>query len=182
MNRCCGELIMKPAIALLVLCLHASPLLAAAPVARTPGESAVPGPKQQLPLVEGAWVRPAVAGQQGTGAFMKLTARQATQLVGVSSPVAGTAEVHEMKMEGDIMRMRRIAKLDLPAGQAVELKPGGYHLMLMDLRQPVPAGSTVPLTLLFRDASGAESRLDLKLPVATKAPGSGHVPAGSHKQ
>jgi copper(I)-binding protein len=183
MNSYCGELIMKPGFALLALCLHASPLLAAAPVAGTRSESAAPGQAQQLPLVEGAWVRPAVAGQQGTGAFMKLTARQATQLVGASSPVAGTAEVHEMKMEGDIMRMRRIARLDLPAGQAVELKPGGYHLMLMDLKQPVAAGSTVPLTLLFRDASGAESRLELKVPVATKAPGSGgHVPAGSHKQ
>jgi len=173
---------MKPGFSLLALCLCAIPLLAAAPVALGQGTAAVAPRAPQLPVVEAAWVRPAVAGQQGTGAFMKLTAPQATQLVGVASPVAGTAEVHEMKMEGDIMRMRRIARLDLPAGQAVELKPGGYHLMLMDLKQPVAAGSTVPLTLLFRDASGVESRLELKVPVAIKSPGSGgHVPAGPHK-
>jgi periplasmic copper chaperone A len=174
---------MKPGLALLVLCLYAPALLAAPPAATARNGVAAPARAQQWPVVEGAWVRPAVAGQLGTGAFMKLTARKATQLVDVSSTVAGTAEVHEMKMEGDIMRMRRIAKLDLPAGQAVELKPGGYHLMLLDLKQPLAVGSTVPLTLLFRDASGAESRLELKVPVATKAPGSGGpVPASPHKQ
>ena len=80
------------------------------------------------------------------------------------------------------MRMRRVAALDLPPGRTVELKPGGYHLMLMDLKQPVTTGATVPLTLTFRDASGAESRLELKVPVATKAPGSsGPGPTGMHK-
>lgn len=139
-------------------------------------------PTQPLPKVEGAWVRAAVPGQQGTGAFMKLTAPRATQLVGVATPVAGTAEVHEMKMEGDVMRMRAVPRLDLPAGQTVELKPGGFHLMLMDLKGPVTAGSTVPVTLVFRDASGAESRLELQVPVATRAPGAASsAPAAAHK-
>jgi copper(I)-binding protein len=129
---------------------------------------------QARPKVEGAWVRSAVPGQQGTGAFMKLTALQAMQLVGVSTPVAGTAEVHEMKMDGDVMRMRAVPKLDLPAGETVELKPGGYHVMLMDLKQPLAPGSTVALTLLLRDAKGAQSKLELKLPVAAG-------PAGGHK-
>lgn len=128
---------------------------------------------QARPKVEGAWVRSAVPGQQGTGAFMKLTAPQAMQLVGVSTPVAGTAEVHEMKMDGDVMRMRAVPKLELPAGRMVELKPGGYHVMLMDLKQPLAPGSTVPLTLLLRDAKGAESKLELKVPVAA-APTAGH--------
>ena len=123
-----------------------------------------------------AWVRSSVPGQQGTGAFMKLTAKEATQLVGVSTPAAGTAEVHEMKMEGDIMRMRAVAKVDLAPGQAFELKPGGYHLMLQDLKQPLAAGGIVPLTLLFRDAKGVESKLELKVPVASQAPG---APAGA---
>ena len=127
-----------------------------------------------VPKVEGAWARGSVPGQQGTGAFMKITAAQAMQLVGVSTPVAGTAEVHEMKMEGDVMRMRAVPKLDLPAGQAVELKPGGYHVMLMDLKQPLVPGSTVPLTLSLRDANGVESKLELKVPVAA-------APAGGHK-
>ena len=129
---------------------------------------------QAMPKVEAAWVRSSVPGQQGTGAFMKITAQEAMQLVGVATPVAGTAEVHEMKMDGDVMRMRAVPKLDLPAGKAVELKPGGYHVMLMDLKQPLAAGSTVPLTLVLRNAKGVESKLDLKLPVTTQ-------PAGVHK-
>ncbi len=72
---------------------------------------------------------------------MRLTARQPMQLIGVTTPVAGTAEVHEMKQEGDIMRMRQVAKVDLPAGQTVEFKPGGYHLMLMDLKQALKPGT-----------------------------------------
>jgi periplasmic copper chaperone A len=125
----------------------------------------------EMPLqVEAAWVRSSVPGQQGTGAFMKLTARQPMQIVGVSTPVAGTAELHQMKLEGDLMLMRPVSKLDLPAGRMVELKPGGYHLMLQDLKQPLAPGTTVPLTLLLRDAKGAQSKLELKLPVATRAP------------
>src|SRR3954467_4078111 len=76
--------------------------------------------------VEGAWARATVQGQKGTGAFMSLTSKDATQLVGVTSPVAGVAEVHEMKMENDIMKMRALPALDLPAGKKVELKPGGF--------------------------------------------------------
>lgn len=129
---------------------------------------------QARPKVEGAWVRSSVPGQQGTGAFMKLTANEAMQLVGISTPVAGTAEVHEMKMDGDVMRMRAVPQLDLPAGRTVELKPGGYHVMLMDLKQALVAGSTVPLTLVLRNAKGAESKLELKVPVAAQ-------PAGAHK-
>ena len=128
---------------------------------------------QAVPKVEAAWMRSSVPGQQGTGAFMKITAAQAMQLVGVSTPVAGTAEVHEMKMDGDVMRMRAVSKLDLPAGQTVELKPGGYHVMLMDLKQPLVPGSTVPLTLVLRDGKGVESKLELKVPVAA-APSGGH--------
>ena len=135
-----------------------------------------------LPKVEGAWVRSSVAGQSGTGAFMKITAPQATQLVGVATPVAGTAAVHEMKMEGDVMMMRPVAKLDLPAGRQGEFKPGGYHLMLQDLKQPLAAGSTVPLTLTFRDAKGVESKLELKLPVASQPPGgAAPAPTSGHK-
>jgi periplasmic copper chaperone A len=123
---------------------------------------------QSLPKVEGAWVRSSVPGQQGTGAFMRLTAKEATQLVGASTPVAGVAEVHEMKMEGDVMRMRAADKLELPAGKTIELKPGGYHIMLQDLKQPLAKDSSVPLTLLFRNAKGVESRLELKVPVAAQ--------------
>lgn len=120
--------------------------------------------------VSNAWVRATVPGQSGTGAFMNLSAPDGARLVGVSSPVAGVAEVHEMKMEGDIMKMRALPTLELPAGKTVQLKPGGYHLMLMDLKQPLPKGSSVPLTLRFQNAKGAQSRLEVTLPVAASAP------------
>lgn len=121
--------------------------------------------------VKDAWVRTAVPGQSGTGAFMSITAKDGAKIVGASSPVAGVTEVHEMKMEGDVMRMRAVPALDLPAGKTVQLKPGGYHVMLMELKQALPKGSTVPLTLTFRDAKGQDSKLELKLPVAATAPG-----------
>ena len=118
--------------------------------------------------VKDPWVRAAVPGQTGTGAFMKITARNGARLVSASSPVAGVTEVHEMKMEGNVMKMRALeGGLELPAGKTVELKPGGYHVMLMDLKGPLARDSTVPLTLVFKDAKGAESRIELKVPVST---------------
>ena len=80
--------------------------------------------------VKDAWVRTSVPGQMATGAFMKITSKEGAKLVGASSPVAGVAEVHEMKMEGNVMKMNAVAGgLELPAGKTVELKPGGYHVM-----------------------------------------------------
>ncbi|MBI2771733.1 MAG: copper chaperone PCu(A)C [Burkholderiales bacterium] len=139
---------------------------------------------QALPAVkvEQAWVRSSVPGQRGSGGYMKLTARKAVRLVGISSPVAGVAEVHEMKMEGDVMKMRPLAgALELPAGKAVELRPGGLHLMLMDLKQPLAAGSSVALTLTLRDEKGADSQLEVKVPVAAAAPGGGASATEGHK-
>jgi len=116
--------------------------------------------------IQGAWIRPTVPGQSGTGAFMKLNAPSGARLVGASTPAAGVAEVHEMKMDGDTMRMRPVqGGLDLPPRQTVELKPSGYHLMLMDLKQPMTKGSTVPFTLQFIDAKGNKSALDITVPV-----------------
>jgi copper(I)-binding protein len=129
--------------------------------------------------VKDAWVRTTVAGQKATGAFMNISARDGAQLVGVSSPVAGVTEVHEMKMEGEIMKMRPVPILDIPAGKTLALKPGGYHVMLLDLKVPLAKGGSVPLTLVFKDARGAESKVELKVPVATVAPGAkmGSMPA-----
>ena len=116
--------------------------------------------------VRDGWVRQSVPGQSGTGAFMKLTAPTGAKLVGISTPAAGVAEVHEMKMEGDTMKMRELTGgLDLPAGQTVELKPGGYHVMMMDLKGALAKGATVPFTLKFEDAKGVKTALDVTLPV-----------------
>ncbi|MDO8772853.1 MAG: copper chaperone PCu(A)C [Burkholderiaceae bacterium] len=135
--------------------------------------------------VKNAWARATVQGQQATGAFMQLTAKDGAKLVSVSSPVAGVAEVHEMKMEGDVMKMRAVqGGLDLPAGKSVELKPGGYHVMLMDLKSALPKDTSIALTLVFKDAKGAESKMELKVPVSTAAPGAkaGDMPGMDHGQ
>lgn len=97
--------------------------------------------------VEGAWVRGTTPSQKATGAFMRLSSAQGAALVGASSPIAGKAEVHEMKMVADNMKMSPVQKLALPAGKTVELKPGGYHVMLLDLKEPVKDGDIVKLTL-----------------------------------
>lgn len=134
--------------------------------------------------VQNAWARATVQGQKASGAFMTLTAQTPGRLVSVSSPVAGVAEVHEMKMEGDVMKMRALANgLELPAGKPVELKPGGYHLMLMDLKLPLQKDTTIPVTLVFKDAKGVETKKELKLPVSQTAPaGAAAAPAhGAHK-
>jgi copper(I)-binding protein len=135
--------------------------------------------------VKDAWARTSVQGQKATGAFMKITAKDDAKLVSVTSPAAGVSEVHEMKMDGDIMKMRAVqGGLDLPAGKTVELKPGGYHVMLMDLKAALPKDSTVPLTLVFKDAKGVESKLELKVPVSTMAPGGkmGDMPGMDHSK
>ena len=120
--------------------------------------------------VDGAWARATVQGQKATGAFMRLTAKDGARLVRAESPAAGVVEVHEMKMEGNVMKMRALPGLDLPAGQAVELKPGGYHVMLMDLKAPLAKGASVPLTLVFQDAKGVQSQQQVQVPVAASAP------------
>jgi copper(I)-binding protein len=134
------------------------------------------------PAVESAWARALLPGQPSSGAYMRITAKEPTQLVGVSSSAA-TATLHEMKLEGDVMRMRAIGAIELPVGKALELKPGGYHVMLQDPKQPLAAGGTVPLTLVFRNAKGIESRTDVKVPVLAQPPaGSGAAGAqAEHK-
>ena len=129
------------------------------------------GVQAQTVEVKNAWARATVQGQKATGAFMQITAPAATTLIGVSTPVAGVAEVHEMKMDGDVMRMRPLPKgLELPAGKAVQLKPGGYHLMLMDLKLPLQKDTTIPITLTLRDSKGVQSTQDLRVPVLSAAP------------
>ena len=96
---------------------------------------------------------------------VRITSAQGGKLLSVSSPVAGVAEIHEMAMQGDTMRMRAVPSLELPAGQAVELKPGGYHLMLMDLKQQLKAGDSVPLTLVVEAKDGKRETIEVKASV-----------------
>ena len=120
--------------------------------------------------VKDAWARPALQGQTATGAFMSLTSSDGARLIGAASPVAGVVEIHEMVMEGSVMRMRPIAGLDLPAGRSVELKPGGYHVMLMDLKRPLKAGERVPLELRLETKDKRLVTQPIEVEVATRAP------------
>jgi hypothetical protein len=129
--------------------------------------------QQTTVKVEDAWVRGTVAQQKATGAFMRLTADKDARLVSVSSSVAGVVEIHEMAMENDVMKMRQVPGLDLAAGRALELKPGGYHVMLMDLKQPVKSGDTVPLTLVFEDAAKKRFTQEVSAPVTALGAGNG---------
>lgn len=97
--------------------------------------------------VESAWARPTVAGQMGTGAFMRLTSKDGVRIIGASSAVAGVVEIHEMAMSGSVMQMRPLKGLDLAPGSTVELKPGGQHMMLMDLKRPLTVGEKIKVEL-----------------------------------
>lgn len=131
--------------------------------------------------VKEPWVRATVAQQKATGAFMQLTARTDSKLVEVKSPVAGVVEIHEMAMDSNVMKMRQIAGLALPAGKAVDLKPGGYHVMLMDLKAQVKEGDMVPVTLVFEAKDGKRESVDIKAP-ARPLSGMPAAPAqGEHK-
>lgn len=124
--------------------------------------------------VEDAWIRGTVATQKATGAFMRLTPSANARLVAALSPAAGVVEIHEMAMERDIMKMRQIPGLDLAAGRTMELKPGGYHLMLMDLKKQLKGGEQVPISLVFEDESRKRFTQDILAPVT--ALGGGNAP------
>jgi copper(I)-binding protein len=113
--------------------------------------------------VEQAYTRSTVPGQMAAGGFMKIENKGggADQLVSASSPVAGEVQLHEMAMEGNVMKMRQVKDITVPAGGAVELKPGGLHLMFMNIKAPLTAGESVPVKLKFAKAGEVE----VKMPV-----------------
>ena len=114
--------------------------------------------------VKDAWVRATVPQQKATGAFMQIVSAQDARLVEARSPAAGIVEIHEMAMVDQVMKMRAVPGLALPAGKMVELKPGGYHVMLMDLKGQVKDGDQVPLTLVVEGRDGKRQTLELKVP------------------
>jgi hypothetical protein len=134
---------------------------------------------QAQTTVKDAWVRGTVAQQKATGLFAQITSAAGGRLVSVSSPVAGVVEIHEMTMEGSTMRMRAVPALELPAGRTVKLEPGGYHVMLMDLKQQVRPGDTVPVMLVIEGAGGKRETVEVKAAVRplTAAAANGH---GAH--
>lgn len=125
----------------------------------------LPCPAQAQTRVQDAWVRGTVPQQKATGVFMQLNSAAGGKLISVSSPAAGVAEIHEMKMDGNTMQMRAVPHLELPAGQMVALKPGGYHVMLLDLKAPLATGDTVVLNLVVEGRDGKKETLVVKAPV-----------------
>ena len=128
------------------------------------------------------WVRGTVAPQKTTGAFMTLNSTRDAKLVAASSPAAKLVEIHEMFMVGNVMRMRPVAELALPAGRDIELKPGGYHIMLMGIAHQLKDGDVVPITLTVREKDGKTRQIEVQAKVralAASAPSSG-APQGRH--
>ncbi|VFR20064.1 Copper metallochaperone, bacterial analog of Cox17 protein [plant metagenome] len=133
--------------------------------------------------VDEAWVRATVPQQQATGAFMRLTAQTDSKLVSAASPAAKVVEIHEMAMQGDVMKMRQVDTVALPAGKAVELAPGGYHIMLLGLEAQAKEGDKVPLTLTFESADGKRESVEVDAtvrPLASGGASGGHGAAGGH--
>lgn len=116
--------------------------------------------------VKDAWIRGTVAQQGATGMFASITSAPGGRLVAASSPAAAIVEIHEMSMHGNVMKMRALDQgLELPAGKAVELKPGGFHVMMMGLKKPLKAGESVAVTLVIEGADKKRETLELKVPV-----------------
>ena len=111
------------------------------------------------------WIRATVPAQKATGAFMQLKAAKAARLLAASSPAAGRVEIHQMEMQGQTMRMHAVDGIDLPAGQAVNLASGGYHIMLLDLKRQLKEGEQVPMTLTVQGADGKRDSVNLTVPV-----------------
>ena len=111
--------------------------------------------------VTDAWARATMPGQKVSGAYMQIRSDADARLVSASSPAVPRVEVHEMKMDGDVMRMRELKSLDLPKGKAVSLEPGGYHIMLMNLNKPIAAGDVIPLMLVV-ESGGKQQTVEVK--------------------
>ena len=126
--------------------------------------------------VKDAWVRATVPQQHSSGVFLQIASVGDARLVQVTSPLAEVAELHQMKMDGDIMRMSAVTGIDLPAGKTVALSSGGYHIMMLGLKQQLKAGDSVPLTLVVETAD--HKREIVQVNAAVRAAGT--MPAMKH--
>ena len=129
------------------------------------------GTYAQSVKVENAWARATVPGQKTGAVYVNLTSSADAAVIGAGTPLAESAELHSASMEGGVMRMRALPRIVLPAGKTVKLAPGGMHVMLVNLRQPLKAGEVVPVTLSVQSAAQSLSKLTLQVPVReTDAP------------
>jgi copper(I)-binding protein len=119
------------------------------------------GAMAQVTVTE-PWVRATVPAAKASGAFMQLKSARDARLLEVRSDVAASVEIHQMVMDGQTMKMRPVQGVDLPAGKTVSLVSGGYHVMLMGLKQQMKAGETVPLTLVVQTRGGSQESIAVK--------------------
>jgi len=119
--------------------------------------------------VSDAWVRASAPGQSVGAAYMTLQSPTDTSLVKVESNAAGSVEIHSMTMKNGVMQMRMMETLPLSAGKPAKLEPGGFHLMLFDLKKPLKAGEKVKFTLHFKNKAGKTSVMQVVSPVKTAA-------------
>jgi hypothetical protein len=125
--------------------------------------------------ISNAWVKPTVPGQPVAGAYMTIVSDKDLDIVEVSSPVAGKAEIHSMSMQGNIMRMKKLERLQLKAGKPVELKPGGFHVMLMELNHQIKEGEIVPVSFVSQEGSSKKATVTVKaMATSPKATDSSH--------
>ncbi len=115
--------------------------------------------------IQKPWVRSTVPGQKVAGGFMTIASPSAVSLVGGSSPAARALEIHQTVMEGDVMRMIPVPRLEIPGGKPVELKPGSYHVMLIDIAKPLARGESVPIKLTFEQLGKAPETVEIKAEV-----------------
>ena len=115
--------------------------------------------------VTAPWVRATVPAQKSTGAYMHLLSAGGARLVGVSSPVAATVELHQMEMKDDMMKMRKVDGIDLPAGKGVNLASGSYHIMLVGLKRQLKQGDAVEITLQLQGKDNQRENVTVKVPV-----------------
>ena len=118
-------------------------------------------------VVKNAWVRAPAPGAEVTAAYMAIQVTEPMTLTSATSVAAKAVEVHSMSMKNGVMEMREIKTLDLKPGKPVKLEPGGFHLMLIDLKQPLKAGDSVDLVLNFTDRKGAIAAKGMTIPVKT---------------
>jgi copper(I)-binding protein len=113
-------------------------------------------------VVKDAWARATVPAAKASGAFMQVESKGDARLVDVRTPLA-TAELHQMAMQDNRMSMAHVAAIDLPAGKPVALAPGGYHVMLMGLKQQLKEGDVVPLTLVVEHKGGKRENVEVQV-------------------
>jgi hypothetical protein len=126
--------------------------------------------------ITGAFTRATLPNAPVGGAYLTITNSGAAddRLVSVTTPAAGVSQIHEMKMDGDVMKMNELPDgLVIPAGETVKLEPGGYHLMLMQLTGPLVEGQSITVTLTFEKAGAVEVQVPIGSPAA-KGPAMDH--------